>query len=197
MNAHPTIQRRCCGGNVRVLWMPLPAASSRREAELKAESLLLPGAAIVHDGHGAPAIEGSTEYLSISHSRTHLAVAICPDMPVGIDIETPRRQLNAVGRRVLSDAELEAYGHDENGLLRAWTLKEALYKAALTPGLDFRTGIRLPLGVDATEACVELPDGRTRRFDILALGPLADGYMALVRAKSHKEQHCSTADTEL
>ena len=35
------------------------------------------------------------------------------------------------------------YAPVSDGLLQAWTLKEALYKAALTPGLDFRADIHI------------------------------------------------------
>lgn len=168
-------------GSIRVLCMPLPQASSRREAELQAERTLLPGLTIAHDEHGAPHLPGRACHISISHSRTHLAAALCADSPVGIDIETDRPQLRAVGRRVLSEAEMEAYGRDPLGLLRAWTLKEALYKAALTPGIDFRRDIRLPLAGEA-RARVVLPAGPALHFSIEAWGPLADGYMALVRA---------------
>lgn len=167
-------------GAVRVLLAPLPAAPTRREAELEAERLLLPGVAIVHDADGAPRVEGSAEAISISHSRTHIAIAIGGEAPLGIDIETPRAQLRAVAPRVLSAEELEVYGAAPDGLLRAWTLKEALYKAALAPGLDFRRDIRLPLDLTKKEAAVVLPGGGTRSFAILASEAAGDGFLSLV-----------------
>lgn len=171
-------------GDVRVLLAPLPAAPTRREAELAAERmLLLPGLSIRHNADGAPSVEGSDEAISISHSRTHIAIAIGGEAPLGIDIETPRAQLRAVAPRVLSAAELDAYGTTPDGLLRAWTLKEALYKAALTPGLDFRRDIRLPLDLTKKEATVVLPGGGTKSFIILAAEAAAGGFLSLVRGK--------------
>ena len=66
---------------------------------------------------------------------------------IGVDIEAIDRagQLARVAARVLSTEELECYS---DRLVEAWTLKEALYKAAHSPGLDFRSAIHLP----ATEA---------------------------------------------
>ncbi len=51
----------------------------------------------------------------------------------------------------MSENELAAYTSDAL-LLRAWTMKEALYKAALTPGLDFRRDITLPIPPDSEKA---------------------------------------------
>lgn len=167
-------------GNVRVLLAPLPAASTRREAELEAERMLLPGLTIRHNADGAPSVEGSDEAISISHSRTHIAIAIGGAAPLGIDIETPRAQLRAVAPRVLSADELRVYGTTTDGLLRAWTLKEALYKAALTPGPDFRRDIRLPLDLTKKEATVMLPGGGTKSFVILAAEAAAGGFLSLV-----------------
>ncbi|MDE6206692.1 MAG: 4'-phosphopantetheinyl transferase superfamily protein [Muribaculaceae bacterium] len=62
---------------------------------------------------------------------------------IGVDIEAIDRagQLARVAARVLSTEELECYS---DRLVEAWTLKEALYKAAHSPGLDFRSAIHLP-----------------------------------------------------
>lgn len=170
-------------GEVRVLLAPLPAAPTRRKAELEAERMLLPGLRIRHNADGAPELEGSDEAISISHSRTHIAIALGGAAPLGIDIETPRAQLRAVAPRVLSADELRVYGTAPDGLLRAWTLKEALYKAALTPGLDFRRDICLPLDLTKKEATVVLPGGGTKSFMILAAEAAAGGFLSLVRGK--------------
>ena len=169
-----------------MLWCRLSECATRREAERKAVETLLrhaipEGFRLLHTPDGAPLLADSPLRVSVSHSRTHAAIALCADATVGIDIETPRRQLQRVAPRVLSADELQSYSNDHAA---AWTLKEALYKAALTPGLDFRRDIRLPLGDKKNEATIVLPDGNTMRFDILYSGPLADGTAALVRAHS-------------
>lgn len=151
-------------GPVRLYVCRLGDAASRRDAEVQAVEALLRRAfgercVLSHDSEGAPFIAGSDVSISISHSRTHAALAVCGRCPVGVDIETRRPQLARVAPRVLSPAELEAYGAEPDGLLRAWTLKEALYKAALTPGVDFRNGMFCRSGIKKTKPPSRLPQG--------------------------------------
>ncbi len=103
---------------------------------------------------GAPYLVGSELFVSVSHSRRLVAVALSANGPIGVDVEEYRPQLKRVAPRVLSEPELTVYAGSTDALLRAWTLKEALYKAALTPGLDFRSDISLPLDPDDTTALV-------------------------------------------
>ncbi|MDE6160264.1 MAG: 4'-phosphopantetheinyl transferase superfamily protein [Muribaculaceae bacterium] len=172
-------------GPVLLYGCALPDAPTRREAERAAVERLLAAALpggyhLTHNADGAPVLEGGP-HISISHSRTHAVVALCAEAPVGVDIETPRAQLARVAPRVLSAQEVEAYGATTEGLLQAWTLKEAIYKAALTPGLDFRRDIRLPLGPKKNEAAIATAAGACMQFSVLACCPWADGALALVR----------------
>lgn len=81
---------------------------------------------------------------SISHCAGLAILAVAEGVKaVGTDIEIYREQLRRVASRFLSPEEEIFYSSDE-GLLTAWTLKEAAYKAALTPGLALKD-IRLPL----------------------------------------------------
>lgn len=171
-------------GPVRLYLCALSAdATTRREAERAAVARLLEaafpeGCVLRHTPEGAPVVDGA--HISISHSRTHAALAVCADAPVGVDVETARAQLARVAPRVLSADELAAYGGDADGLLRAWTLKEALYKAALTPGVDFRRDIHLPLGHKKNEATVAAPGGVAKCFAVLASEVTQAGGLAVV-----------------
>lgn len=174
---------------VRVLACALQPAPTRRRAEIEAVDRLLAAAlpggyTLAHDTDGAPRlIAGGAPAISVSHSRTHAAVALAPcGVAVGIDIETPREQLRRVAPRVLSPDELAACADgDMDALLRAWTLKEALYKAARVAGADFRRDIHLPLGHKKNEATVATPCGAAKRFVVLHAGPWqGGGAMALV-----------------
>lgn len=83
---------------------------------------------IIHDADGAPSIAGSPLNISISHSPHFAALAVDPNMRIGVDIEEPRiAQLGRVISKFLTDAEMPLWG---NQLLRAWTAKEATFKAA-------------------------------------------------------------------
>ena len=99
--------------------------------------------------------------ISISHCKNFCIAAISKTgRPIGVDIENPRAQLIRVKDRFLTDSEqkkLELIINKRAGnsgntqrskptlpdiylgeLLRYWTIKEAVYKAALTPGLGLK-----------------------------------------------------------
>lgn len=96
---------------------------------------------IEHDIHGAPRLPDWQ--ISITHSRALAAVAIAKGVPpFGIDAEEWRPALLRVIPRFLNPYESARastlYGPArEKALLRFWTIKEAVYKAAATPLLPF------------------------------------------------------------
>ena len=134
---------------------------SRREREERAVQVLVrevfgQQARRMHTASGAPYIAGAegaaNKYISISHSRLTAALAVA-DSPIGIDLEEDRPQLVRVAPRVLSEEELEYYGGRPIGLLEAWTLKEALFKASreLYGGeMDFTRQLHLPTAKNTT-----------------------------------------------
>lgn len=133
-------------------------------------------ARVGHRDSGAPYLVGREDIsLSVSHSRDYAAVAFSSERTVGVDIEQWREQLLRVAPRVLSESEMAVYGVSSDLLLRAWTMQEALYKAALTPGLDFRRDITLPSNPASTAATVT-----GRPFTIIASLPLAANTLTLV-----------------
>ncbi|MDE6277520.1 MAG: 4'-phosphopantetheinyl transferase superfamily protein [Muribaculaceae bacterium] len=131
----------------RVLVASLPthlAPGTRQQASRQAvEALLLHAlgeadARVSHREDGAPYLATRPEiHISISHSSHYAAVALGPKA-MGVDIEEPREQLRRVAPRVLSAKELEECPQLDD-LLRAWTIKEALYKLHPSPAAcDFR-----------------------------------------------------------
>lgn len=112
---------------------------------------------IGHFSNGAPFLFGTTARISITHTDHLLAVASLPKTPeanlsefnprtaLGIDAERlDRNQVLKVRQKFLSDAELAMVaGDDLEANIMAWTAKEALYKAAMSEGLDFRKAIRI------------------------------------------------------
>ncbi len=128
---------------MRILRRHLNPVLSRREAEKDAVNRLIIdefGADTIlsyaPDGHPELRVAGRTVSISISHCRDEAVVAVSNnDSPVGIDIETAREQLMRVAPKFLTPDEMVTYAGSIHKLLRAWTTKEAVYKAALTPGL--------------------------------------------------------------
>lgn len=135
---------------------------SRREREQSARRRLVAavlgdGVEISHHPDGAPYIASTVSApsapsssivaparpISISHSPSTLALAVAtsPSITIGIDVEAPRQQLERTASRFLSTDEksrlatLVDPAERIDFLLRCWTAKEAVYKAARTPGL--------------------------------------------------------------
>lgn len=108
----------------------------RRKEENRAVDRLVkevfsPEAERRHRPDGAPLIEGTDDNISIAHSL-HIAVLAvsAPDIYIGIDIENDRSQLPKVCHRILSKEEYDYFSSMPKGFLKAWTTKEALYKAS-------------------------------------------------------------------
>lgn len=115
-----------------------------------------------HNDFGVPFLEGLNINISISHCRDQIIIATNPTNNIGIDIELQRQQLNRIKDRFLSDKEITHY-NTPSLLLKAWTIKEAVYKAALTPGLSLSKQIELPFY--NTIAIANTPNG-IKKFEI-------------------------------
>ena len=100
-------------------------------------------AVLTHRPDGSPAIEGSDVEVSVSHTSGLAVLAVGGRMRIGVDVELPRATLRRVARKFLSASEMDVWVSDSD-LLRAWTIKEALYKAAGCSGVDFANDVVLP-----------------------------------------------------
>lgn len=108
------------------------------------------GLLILHREDGSPYLadpegaEMADISFSLSHSAHYVAIAYCrgAENPVGIDIEEPTERLEKVAPKFLSAKEMEMFGTLQLKLT-GWTIKEAVYKAALTPGLSLTPGIEV------------------------------------------------------
>lgn len=83
--------------------------------------------AITYTPQGQPALPGY--HLSFSHCRTHVAVALSPRCPVGIDIERVQDRITQLFPKFLSAEECAALEvTSKQQLHRYWGAKEAMYK---------------------------------------------------------------------
>ena len=112
---------------------------------------------IDHYESGAPFLDGESSRISVSHTGHMLIVASLPRTPeadllvfsprtaLGIDVESKEReQVLKVRERYLNDDELTMVPADDVvANVIAWTAKEALFKASLMEGVDFRSRIIL------------------------------------------------------
>ncbi len=115
-----------------------------------AGALLGRTAELGYEPNGRPYVDGLA--VSISHSRSLVAVAAAADGPVGVDVEDVYpREVRGLARRWFDPSELEWMAQQPDELvafLTLWTAKEAVGKAL---GLGLRnTGLRrrmpLPAG---------------------------------------------------
>ncbi len=102
------------------------------------------GARVEHRSDGSPVIAGTEREISISHCRGIAVLAVGKSRRIGVDIELPRPTLRRVARKFISPIEYDAWISSDARLLKAWTIKEALYKAAGQKGIDFATDVILP-----------------------------------------------------
>jgi phosphopantetheinyl transferase (holo-ACP synthase) len=142
---------------------------------------------IEHFDSGAPYLDDEPTRISVSHTTGLLVVASLPKTPeanleiysprtaMGIDAEKlNRKQVLSIRSRFLNESEMSMIADDDIAQnILAWTSKEALYKAALTPGLDFRKDIHIskfPDMKNATigEAEVVFSDGHTEPFELFS-----------------------------
>lgn len=116
---------------------------------------------IGHFASGAPFLFGMPEKISITHTDHFLAVASMkvgddcnlsqfdPETMIGIDAERfDRDKARKLRERFLSDEELKIVDPDSvEANVTAWTAKEAMLKASLTPGINWHHDLiirRLP-----------------------------------------------------
>lgn len=122
------------------------AGQKRAVGRLVAE-VFGPDAVLSHRSDGSPVVEGLNREISVSHCAGLAALAVGGRERIGVDIELPRATLRRVVRKFLSDDEMSEWTSDGD-LLRAWTIKEALYKAAGVAGVDFANEVVLSSKAD-------------------------------------------------
>ena len=96
------------------------------------------------DERNRPYFDQSDYHISLSHSFPFVAAVISHKKSVGIDLERFGRQVEKIGPRFLSAEEWNLWQDSHSDLTKAWTCKEAIYKAMGVPGLAFQQDIQLP-----------------------------------------------------
>ena len=96
------------------------------------------------DERNRPYFDQSDYHISLSHSFPFVAAIISHKKSVGIDLERFGRNVEKIGPRFLSAEEWNRWQDSHSDLTKAWTCKEAIYKAMGVPGLAFQQDIQLP-----------------------------------------------------
>ena len=112
------------GGEIHSFPGENPRSAERRVAGEMAMALFGPGSRIVHDLSGAPSLESGEAKISVSHGAGMVVIAVdLSGRQVGVDIESPRPQLQRVARRFVCERDSSSLS-----LLQLWTAKEAAFK---------------------------------------------------------------------
>ena len=124
-------------------------SDSRKKEWLWVRYLLqteLPNHHIHYTTQGRPLLEPAGRYIAISHSSNFAAIRISPQPHIGLDVEHRSRRVSRIAHKFTSGGEWNhrpVHLAEHDFLLHLWCAKEAVYKAAHMPGLDFRRDMRL------------------------------------------------------
>lgn len=131
----------------------------KRKAEWLATRVLLKqlignSFTISYTSSGKPLLEHAQyHYISITHSRTYVAVFIHQNKEIGIDIESSNRNYAPILKKYLSDLELCHIKEDNLIPCLYWCAKEALFKLVEEEGIDFKKQFEI-LSVEPSEQLI-------------------------------------------
>ena len=83
--------------------------------------------------------------ISISHSDEIVTIIISKEDGIGVDVEKIKDKVHSIAPKFLNPNEIGFLGKSPSTrqLIRAWTAKEAIYKALRKPGISFSENIIL------------------------------------------------------
>lgn len=119
---------------------------------------------IGYSSEGKPFLTDHSGFISISHTKGYVAVALSSVAAVGIDIEQYGQRVHRVyDRFIRSDERIEPYQGDATwSMLLHWSAKEAIYKCMNPVEVDFRK-IRLSHFVPQKEGFFRAQTSETER----------------------------------
>lgn len=120
--------------------------SPKRKAEYVATRVLkeaiFPKKLIQYSNNGAPFIEETPYHLSISHCKGIVAIAICKQYTIGLDVEPISEKALRLHEKFINSNEANLLNtHDSLLMTRAWSCKETLLKLAHRKGFIFKTDL--------------------------------------------------------
>ena len=94
---------------------------------------------IVHLPSGKPVLKDGKACISFSHTSGYVAVAVHPNVEVGVDIEQYGTRVQRVASRFVREDEkvFVASGDEVYGLLLHWSAKETMFKLMEVEAVDF------------------------------------------------------------
>lgn len=143
---------------------------------------------IHYDPQGAPYID-QEGYISISHSKDLIGIALNKSFKIGLDLETHRPSVTEVAQKFLSVVEKKHYDcNDPKSLCKIWSAKEALYKLAGRKQIHFTK--ELVLKRDSKDDWIGHIDNYDHVLRVkLDIFEYHDTYITINKEEVLKEQH--------
>ena len=126
---------------------------------------------IVYSSEGKPFLSDHSFYISISHTKGYVAVALSSLNSVGIDIEQYGQRVHRVSDRYIRpDEQVESYQEDLTwGLLLYWSAKETIFKRMENADADFRK-LRLAHFIPQVEGTFQVQEFATQQQKLYTVG---------------------------
>jgi len=96
---------------------------------------------ILYTSTGKPYLSDNSYQISISHTKGFVAVALHPEIKIGIDIEHISPRIHKIRSRFMNEKEEANLDkeHEEVHLLLHWSAKESMFKILDEQDIDFKT----------------------------------------------------------
>ncbi len=94
---------------------------------------------------GRPYLADRSYHISISHTKGYVAVVLCKDKPVGIDIEYISSRVQKIQNRFLNEREKSNISLQNEciHILLHWSAKESLFKVLGEQDIDFKSCLHI------------------------------------------------------
>lgn len=92
---------------------------------------------VYYNDSGKPFLVDQSYHISVSHTKSYVAVAINKEKRIGLDIEYISEKIKRVQSRVIAPSEYIDKENELVHLLLHWSAKEAMFKFMDVEGVDF------------------------------------------------------------
>ena len=126
---------------------------------------------IGYSPEGKPYLTDHSFFISISHTKGYVAVALSSLNSVGIDIEQYGQRVHRISDRYIRpDEQVESYQEDLTwGLLLYWSAKETIFKRMENADADFRK-LRLAHFIPQVEGTFQVQEFATQQQKLYSVG---------------------------
>ncbi|WP_297931042.1 4'-phosphopantetheinyl transferase superfamily protein [uncultured Coprobacter sp.] len=122
---------------------------------------------IEYNDNGKPYLVSSSEYVSVSHTRCCIAVAIS-SRPIGIDVERIATKVLSLKEKFLSVSEIQSIDSNNELIhtLLLWSAKESVFKLMDATGVDFRESIHIKDFIPEISGLFTVSESHTQKCDL-------------------------------